>query len=342
MHIGILNNTFVLTSSPRFPLDQRAQGEHFLFIAMPKSPYTKPALSYNDQLQQLKFRNLVIDDDAKALFLLENISYYRLSGYWYPLLEQPKSAHQFKQGATFNQGFNLYCFDRKLRKLVNAELEKIEVAIRAKMIYILSFSHDAFWYTNANLFSNTVKHANTLKKLQEEYSRSREDFILAYKAKYTNALPPSWMIFEVASFGVLSGLYQNLKPGRDKRAVSRYFGLDSSTFESWIHGIVYIRNLCAHHSRLWNKMLSISPVLPNKTDKVWLSTTDIVNTVTGAKTSVNNKTYYVLSMIVYLLQTVNPNNTFKDKIISLLTKYPNVDVSAMGFTSGWPAEPLWQ
>ena len=81
---------------------------------MSKAPYSKVALTYSDQLQQLKKRGLTFENEAKALHLLENVSYYRLSGYWYPILADKKN-HAFKQGATFNTAFKLYCFDRELR-----------------------------------------------------------------------------------------------------------------------------------------------------------------------------------------------------------------------------------
>ncbi|MCB0511776.1 MAG: Abi family protein, partial [Bacteroidetes bacterium] len=109
---------------------------------MSKTPFNKPALTYFQQLQQLKDRGLAIDNEEKTLHLLETISYYRLSGYWYPLLAD-KENHVFKQGANFDTAFKLYCFDSKLRKLIVCELEKIEIAIRAKMIYILAHKFGA-------------------------------------------------------------------------------------------------------------------------------------------------------------------------------------------------------
>ena len=309
---------------------------------MPRVPYKKPALSFQDQLQQLKNRGLVIEDDQKAVFLLENISYFRLSGYWYPLLQEPKSSHIFKPGASFNQCFQLYCFDKELRKLVSSELEKIEVAIRAKMIYVLAHQYGAFWVNDIDLFFNSKKFNITIDKLTEEYKRSREDFILAFKANYNDSLPPSWMILEISSFGSLSGLYQNLKPGRSKRAIARHFGLDDSTFSSWLHSIVYIRNICAHHSRFWNKALSISPALPAKPYLPWLTATTTTDTRNGKVSAINNRTYYILSMIIYLLQTVNPTNNFKKKFFVLLSKYAIVDPAAMGFPSDWKNQPTWQ
>jgi abortive infection bacteriophage resistance protein len=182
-------------------------------------PYSKPALSYADQLQQLKTRRLIVDNNRKALHLLKNISYYRLSGYFYPMLEIPKSAHIFKSGSTFKNGFKLYCFDRELRKMVLSELEKIEVAIRAIMIYNLSHRHGPFWYSNPVVFKNSRTFTNTLSKIQEEFNRSDEDFITAFKSKYTVPLPPSWMMLEIISFGTLSMLYKNLNDTHDKREI---------------------------------------------------------------------------------------------------------------------------
>ena len=72
---------------------------------------------------------MVFEDEPKALHLLQNISYYRLSGYWYPLLTD-KQQHIFKPGSTFETAYNIYKFDSELRKLIIAEIEKIEVAVR--------------------------------------------------------------------------------------------------------------------------------------------------------------------------------------------------------------------
>ena len=231
----------------------------------------RTALSLNDQLQQLKSRGVSVDDDDKATFLLENVSYYRLSGYWYPFLTTPKSSHIFKPDSNFNHAFSIYCFDRELRKLVNSEIEKIEVAIRAKMIYILSHSHGAFWFNNSAIFTNNNHFNNTIGILTTEYNRSQEDFIKAFRLNYIDPLPPSWMLLEIASFGTLSKLFANLRPGRDKRAISQHFGLDENTFESWVHALVYIRNICAHHARLWNKKFHIYPAIPTSSSKQWLN-----------------------------------------------------------------------
>ncbi len=297
---------------------------------MSKVPYNKPALNYAEQLQQLKSRGLIIEDDAKALHLLEVISYYRLSGYWYPLLAD-KEKHTFKKNATFEAAFKIYCFDRELRLLILGELEKIEVAIRSRLIYVLSHAHGPFWFQNAQLFSNPVKHETALSKVGEEFNRSDEEFINAFKNKYSDPLPPSWMTLEITSFGSLSILYKNLKPGKEKRDIAHYFGLADSVFETWLHSIVYLRNVCAHHTRLWNKAMSIRPQFPRNPHKQWLKNKNVHN----------NRSYFILSMIKYLLQTINSHNSFEVRLKHLLNKYPSIDIRSMGFTDDWETEPIW-
>lgn len=309
---------------------------------MPRVPYDKPALDYAGQLKQLKDRGLTVENDAKALHILEKISYFRLTGYWYPMLEEPKTAKLFKQNASFNNAFRLYCFDRELRKLVSGELEKIEIAIRAKMIYVLSHSHGPFWFSDHTLFNNRKKHTESLEKLRVEKNRSDEVYIKSFNRKYSDPLPPSWMILEISSFGNLSSFYFNLKSGQEKRAIANHFGLEEHVFESWLHCFVYVRNLCAHHARLWNRILSITPQIPLSPPNTWINITSIPNYITGGPAiKINNRTYFLLSMIIYLLNTINPTHTFKDKLTELLKKYPNADIRAIGFPEGWEKESLW-
>jgi len=308
---------------------------------MSKIPFNKPPLSYADQIKLLKTRGLLITNEPKVQHLLEVISYFRLSGYWYPLLED-KQNHIFKKDSCFETAFNIYKFDRELRLIVIRELEKIEVAVRAKMIYVLSHSKGPFWYIDRANFSNPVKHTETLSKIGIEFNRSDEDFIKAFKAKYSDPLPPSWMMLEVSSFGNLSSFYSNLKPSRDKRNIANYFGLNENTFASWLHSIAYLRNICAHHTRLWNKDMRIQPNIPNSPHYPFLSITTYFNDKTNQTLPLNNKAYFVFSMIIYLMNIINPKHTIKEKLNSLLVKYPNIDTRAMGFPVNWRSELLWR
>jgi len=299
---------------------------------MSKIPYKKPAKTYVDQLNQLKRRGLKINDDQKALHLLEKISYYRLSGYWYPLLSDPKKDHVFKANANFQTAFLLYRFDREFRTFLLKELEKIEVAIRAQMIYVLSHYKGPFWMNDPTIFNDGAKHSKSIQKITNEAQKSDEEFIKSFYNTYTESLPPSWMTLEITSFGSLSMFYQNLKSGKSKREIANKFGLDDGTFGSWVHSFVYIRNVCAHHSRLWNRGMSIRPQIPMRTTNQWLNNSSVNN----------NRTYFVMSMVLYLLQSIDAKNKFLFRFNILLKRYKNVDVTAMGFPPDWRNEPLWQ
>ena len=152
---------------------------------MHKTHYTKSLISFAEQIALLKKRGLLFSDEAKALHLLQNISYYRLSGYWHPLLAD-KQKHVFKTGSTFDAAYGIYKFDSELRKLVIAELEKIEVAVRTQVTYVLSSRHDGFWFADASLFFNPARHAKALAKIDEEYRRSDEEFVTSFRAKMLN------------------------------------------------------------------------------------------------------------------------------------------------------------
>lgn len=298
---------------------------------MARVPYPKTIKTFDQQIAILKSRGLCFNDEARAKQLLQNISYYRMSGYWYPLLSD-KQNHIFKAGATFEQAYSIYKFDARLRTLILSEISKIEVAVRTQIAYIMSHAHGGQWFTDSSLFKNPAKHAKTLSKIDEEYSRSDEDFVTAFKAKYSDHFPPSWITLEITSLGTLSLLYSNLKDGQCKRDIANYFGVADTVMVSWLHAITYIRNICAHHSRLWNKILGIRPTVPRRTH----------NPFVQIPASTNRKVYFILCMITYLLDIINPSNTLRDRLRDLFIEYPNIDLAAMGFPSNWQNEPLWR
>lgn len=126
-------------------------------------------------------------------------------------------------------------------------------------------------------------------------------------------------------------MYKWLNAGRARRQVADYYGLADTVMESWLHAFVYVRNICAHHGRLWNRRLGVNATEPRRTNHPFI-----------AIPRDTKKVYYILSIILYFLKTVNPNNTFVSRFKLLLEKYPLVDVRAMGFPANWQEEPLWQ
>ncbi len=291
--------------------------------------YNQPQISVEEQIATLKNDGLVFMDEGKAKHLLNNISLFRMKSYLHPF--RKAGERSFKQGVTFEQAYSLYKFDSELRKLICSELEKIEVSIRTQLSYIQTAHSDIFWFADSANFTQSSLHNTLVAKLRRELDRSDDDQVVEFRHRYNDPFPPSWITMEVTSFGTLSTLYKGLKNGRGKRALANYYGLSDTVMESWLHAIVYVRNICAHHSRLWNKNLRIRPLVPRRTTHPFLS-----------NPTHNNRTFYVLSIILYFLKTVNPQNTLAERVRLLLDKYPSVDYIAMGFPHNWEQESLWR
>ncbi len=292
--------------------------------------YIDRPLYFNEQIALLKSKGLAFANEDKALHILQNVSYFRMKSYLMPLMED-KINHTFKEGATFEQAFELYKFDDCLRKLVMAELEKIEISVRTQMAYKLADEIGIYWFSDNNNFIDQSKHAIVMTNLKSEFARSDDEQILRFKEMYSDPFPPAWITLEISSFGTLSMLYKLLKPSNVKRSVANFYGISDKVFESWLHSIVYVRNICAHHSRLWNKSLRIKPLYPRKTEYAFLS-----------PSVRHDRAYYVLSIIQYLLKIVNPKTTFPVKLKNLLNDFPSVDIAAMGFSNDWFKEELWR
>lgn len=291
--------------------------------------YNQPQISVEKQIATLKDESLVFMNEDKARRLLTHISLFRIKSYLYPF--RKTGERNFKQESTFEQAYSLYKFDSELRKLICSELEKIEVSIRTQLSYIQTAHSGIFWFADSVNFTQSSFHQALMTKLHNELDRSDDDQIVEFRRRYSDPFPPSWITMEVTSFGTLSMLYKGLRNGRSKRALANGYGLSDTVMESWLHAIVYVRNICAHHSRLWNKNLRIRPLVPRHTRYPFLS-----------NPTQNNRVFYVLSIILYLLKTVNPQNTFAKRVRLLLEKYPHVDFLAMGFPYHWEQELLWQ
>ena len=297
-------------------------GSFFIYMV----PYTKPAKSPKDLVNQLKQRGLIIKDEARAERYIQNIGYYRLSAYMFPFLKDPKTAHQYKPGVTFDQVLRLYRFDKKLRVVLFNEIEKIEVAFRAAMVNTMTNrTGDIFWMTNPSY----VKPA-TLSLIQREYARSSEDFITHFKSSYSDPYPPAWMISEILPFGNITWIFKELSDS-NKKAIAKQFYLQAPIFESWITIIALTRNDCCHHARVWNKVHFIISCDMSKMTRPWISlSTDL------------RRTYYNICIIKYFLDIISPNNDFKEKLIALFKQFPEIDLKAMGFNENWKDEPLWK
>ena len=236
------------------PLNDAQPGGFFIM------EYEKQPLSFEDQIELLQSRGLIIQDAKSAVFFLKRVNYYRLSAYCIPF-QQPKD--RFKQSTTLENICDLYFFDRKLRQLVFDALQTIEIAIRTRISYQLAHTYGAFGYVDPDNFASYfMDHARWIRDIQSAISRSSEEFVRHFRNKYSNSPHlPIWMAIELISFGMLSRLVRGLKH-QDLKKVCILLNVPTAAFPSWMHSLSYVRNICAHHGRLWNRQLAIPPKIP--------------------------------------------------------------------------------
>lgn len=299
--------------------------------------YLKPSLTIEDQINLLVSRGLVIDDPAFAKHILSNISYYRLSSYFYNFWED-KSGHKFFGSTKFERIVNIYNFDSELRTICFKAIEVIEVSIRTKLSVFLSHNHGPYWFEDENIVINKTSHADNIKSIQDLLNQKiKEQFIKDHFKKYNDQYPPSWKLLEITSFGLLSRLYGNISTSvKEKKAIARSLGLPNHEFlESWLKAIAYIRNICAHHSRLWDKKLS-TPLIPNNLKGKWISNASLTNLK-------RDGLYINLCCIKYLVDNIKPDNDFGSEILRLLKNYEqDVDLDKMHFPKSWDKDDLWE
>ncbi|MEA3354121.1 MAG: Abi family protein [Campylobacterota bacterium] len=281
-----------------------------------KQSYTKPFLNIEAQITKLKSRGMTFEDEEKAKRYLENINYYRLSGYWL-IFEKVHDTHQFKDNTTFEKVIDIYTFDRELRLLFLEAIERIEVSIRTKFAYILSQKYGSHFHLNPELFYCPIKYSNTILKLSNDVKRSKEICVVHFKNNYKEVLPPIWSSIELMTLGQVSNWFVNIKHRKDRQDIAKYYGLDEKVLGSFLHHLTIVRNISAHHSRLWNKRFTLDFILPS-----------------NMKEKFNyEKRKYLFNTIVmsnYMLNVIDSDNRWLDKVNSLIDKF-DIENEKMGF-----------
>jgi len=187
----------------------------------------KPPTSYKDQVEKLRFRGCIIDDEPEAMQILSKVNYYRFTAYFLPF---KKPDGLYSQGTNFKTVYRIYEFDRKIRHVIFSAIEEE--------------GHD---------------HAGFISRIDgEKKKRSKEPFVQHHNSKY-NGLFPIWAIIELFSFGTLSHFYADLPWGSQKHLARNFFQCHQNDLSSWLHCGTVLRNICAHFGRLYYRKFSVIP-----------------------------------------------------------------------------------
>ncbi len=283
--------------------------------------YKKPHLSFEKQIEKLKCKNLIIKDERYAMQTLQKINYYRLSAYFLPFYDKNDV---FKPNVCFEDIINLYEFDASLRGIFFKYLQIIEIYLRTQIAYYHSEKFGAFGYLKKENFNCENDEFDYLhEKINDEKNKSKEIFIKHFEKKYKTSDLPIWAVVEILSFGNLSRFYKILQKDEQEKCISG-FDINRVVFDNWLHALSSIRNICAHHSRLWNKTLGISFKVPRK-DKIL-----------NLEKCKSNKIFFAIYVIKYILLCIDDKDKdFECDIKNLFLRYKTIDKKSMGYLQNY-------
>lgn len=304
---------------------------------MMKPIEVKPFFEYDELIQRLVDRGMLIQDPLRAQRKLTQVGYYRLSGYWHTSRKfkyvQKRIQHEdeFQKNTSFENIFEFYLFDKKLRVELFDALERIEIYLRTIIAHELGRIHPLA-YLDIKQFSRDafkedakIRYDDWLSRQCRLISSSKEDSIEDHKSKGKPI--PIWVASEVWDFGSLSKLYSILS-GKNQDLICRRLGLDSrNELNNWLINLNGIRNRCAHHARLCNRSNPRTLSIPRKGYFNLLALDE----------SQKNKFYGLIAVVEFLLKKIGPSSTWICRIADLIDKKPDIPgftYRSMGFPEG--------
>ena len=312
--------------------------------------YSKPWLSLPEQLDLLKSRGLLVNDDNAATECLHRNGYYRLSAYWYPFREiiEGKRSDTFLPDSHFEDARNLYVFDNEFKLHLLDALERVEIAVRVEISLLLG-KRDAFALSNPDIFhprfvnqrdaKGETKYDKWTEKYEKSVANAKDEFVKHYERRYGARLPlPIWIAIELWDFGLLSNLYSGLRVGHQGAIANRFGVPEREIMESWLHSLNYARNVIAHHGRLWNLHLGIPPKLPGHEMMPQL---EHLRNLPNA----NKRIYSVCCILCHFSRVINPQSSWPRHLVELVGAFPKMpyaNIGAMGFHENWKDESLWK
>lgn len=316
-----------------------------------RQSYQKQWLSVQDQLEKLKKRGLIISDEAMARNALRSHGYYRLSGYWHVFrqVNLDKISDQFQVGTTFEQVLALAEFDKSIRNIFFSMLESIEIGFRTRVAHIVgktspSAHLDPSTYGKKWRESfgprQTKRNFSWVKSEISKYERrSQDEFVKHFRAKYEPPMP-IWITVEVWDFRFLSRIYEGLTFNL-KQELSQSFGLaDQKVLGNWMHSLSLVRNITAHHGRLWNRPLVQQIALPQPGE---VSLFDAIAPDQRPKST--SRIYGAAVAGQHLLKQLHMNPQWAQEFASCIQTFPTSPHMSpeknMGFPDQWQKHEDW-
>jgi abortive infection bacteriophage resistance protein len=329
----------------------------FSFLVMPFRPYTKAPLTSAAIVAKLQQQGLAVSNPATVGALLERISYFRVRGYLFPYFDLVGSSpvlKAFKAGANIEQALQMYGFDEGLRALIFDLMPQLEIALRTVLDSVMSHTAGhCFWYLQPQWFAKGKHPTHVISTLNGAFCKSAEKYADHYRDTYYNEqsgmfknMPPFWVISELSTFGQIKDFFENLKEDAspfpattlpkstvlDKMAQRRFGAKHFRDLAKWVHMLRDVRNVCAHHGRLWNKNFLAPPSIQSFVSKPFPP-------VAGSTNSI----YAALVVVRIMCKAIGISDSIKPELTRLFSQFPEAALHkvSMGMPLDWDADSVW-
>lgn len=227
---------------------------------MALTPYRKPHAAPADWVRHLSERGLIVANPQVAADEIDLIGYERLRIYFIARRQAHLPGKPFRPHTSYGDILQLYECDRQLRSTCFDACGIFEVAFRNSMSEALTSIHGSHPHKQADAFHNTSSRREAVSQLATVYAKSKDARARHYMQTYGDpVLPPFWTIKEFLTFGASVRFYK-LLANPMKATIAAAFGLPShDVFTNWLECLVDLRNVCAHHDRLFNRTLQKQP-----------------------------------------------------------------------------------
>ena len=312
--------------------------------APPQRPYDKRPTTIDDQLARLAEKGMRWSDEDAVRRWLTSVGYYRLGAYWYwyrddaPAAAGPYRYKPLRPDTTFEKVVSDYTFDRDLRLLVMEGIERIETDVRSWWARELALAHDdAHVHLDPTAFRSAKEHAEQIARAAKEFERSsdNEHFAKHYKRTYSAPdLPPIWVATELMTFGSLTKWVEMTGEAAVLKTVAKGVGLPApDVLVTVLQVLNEVRNVCAHHGRLWNRRLV------RKFPKIKKFASDL--RIEGQ--TPDARIYNVLVVMAWMLRAEAGDTSWPSRAANLMTDKRTLgELETMGFPADWRTRPVWR
>lgn len=273
----------------------------------------------DEQIAKLKERGCVIEDEAAARETLKYINYFRLSNYFEPF---SVSKHEYEEGTSFGKIMRIYEMDRKLRSILLAALEEVEITLRAAISNYHALKYGALGYLNPSAFDRSHNHQGFISRINHLIESNSERELVRHYKRHHDGKFPLWVVMELFSFGTLAFFFKDMQSADKKTLAGDFFGCSSAEMDNWIFCLNELRNYCAHYSRLYASSFPVFPRTPKALD----TKLELANDVFG----------YMMVMKQLYHNKSNWNERVVKPVSRLLRKNGGIiRLGDLGFPEGW-------